>query len=143
MPEEKKTGILKYFFEDPRARGHLITLYFYEEKEEEKKKQTKRIFFFFFVVQTTTPTFWAGTNNGTVYAFTINMPPAAKRRETAVVSQLGKEIQLKHRAPVLSIHVVDNKGCPVRRETPPPHRVLIISEEQIKVRYIIFIILFH
>jgi len=68
-----------------------------------------------------------------VYAFTITMPPVAKRRDAAVTSQLGKEIQLKHRAPVLGITVVDSSGSPVTSGSPPIHRVLIISEEQIKV----------
>lgn len=69
-----------------------------------------------------------------MYAFTINMPPVTKRRETHVTSQLGKEIQLKHRAPVLGVTVVDSTGCPVTNASPPLHRVLIVSEEQVKVK---------
>lgn len=92
------------------------------------------LFVFLAVVQNSAPTFWAGTNNGTVYAFTINMPPSQKRREADVHSQLGKEIQLKHRAPVLSVTVVDSNGLPLNKDSTLPHRVLICSEEQFKVR---------
>jgi lethal(2) giant larvae protein len=51
---------------------------------------------------------------------------------------LGKEIQLKHRAPVIAIEVVDAGGLPVNDSSsdvgaaPQPHRVLIASEEQFK-----------
>lgn len=61
------------------------------------------------------------------------MPPAQKRKDADVYSQLGKEIQLKHRAPVLSITVVDSNGLPLNKDSLPPHRVLICSEEQFKV----------
>lgn len=84
-------------------------------------------------MQNISPTFWAGTNNGTVYAFTISMPPRQKRREENVHSQLGKEIQLKHRAPVLSVTVIDSNNVPLNKESVVPHRVLICSEEQFKV----------
>ncbi|KAL0279473.1 UNVERIFIED_CONTAM: hypothetical protein PYX00_001022 [Menopon gallinae] len=79
------------------------------------------------------PTFWVGTNNGTVYAFTISLPPRDKRKDADVSSHLGKEIQLKHRAPVLSVTVVDANGLPVHEHSVPPHRVLICSEEQFKI----------
>jgi len=55
-----------------------------------------------------------------------------------VTCQLAKEIQLKHRAPVLAVIVIDcNSGC-VDSFSPDhdhlaPHKVLICSEEQIKV----------
>ncbi|KAL3185846.1 hypothetical protein MRX96_028732 [Rhipicephalus microplus] len=68
----------------------------------------------------TTPTLWAGTN--------------------AVQCTLGKEIHLKHKAPVISIHIIDARGYPIAdpfEEEPkglvPPQRVLICSEEQLKV----------
>ncbi|KAK6642514.1 hypothetical protein RUM43_004016 [Polyplax serrata] len=88
---------------------------------------------FLISTQSSSPTFWAGTNNGTVYAFTISMPPHQKRREADVRSQLGKEIQLKHRAPVLSVTVVDSNSLPLNKDSALPHRVLICSEEQFKV----------
>lgn len=56
-----------------------------------------RVAFCLFLVQNTTPTLWAGTNNGTVYAFTIVVPSSSKRETEDIVCQLAKEIQLKHR----------------------------------------------
>ncbi|XP_046663289.1 lethal(2) giant larvae protein isoform X3 [Homalodisca vitripennis] len=88
-------------------------------------------------VQNVTPTLWAGTNNGTVYVFTIAVPVGNKRSEETVNCQLGKEIQLKHRAPVITVSVIDGECNEVEtRQTtdcPPPHRVIITSEEQIKI----------
>lgn len=52
---------------------------------------------YLFSVQNTIPTLWAGTNNGTVYAFTIMVPSTAKRDTDDVVCHLAKEVQLKHR----------------------------------------------
>lgn len=40
-------------------------------------------------VQHTTPTMWAGTNNGTVYVFTLSIPQSAKRKDDGVQCQLG------------------------------------------------------
>lgn len=46
---------------------------------------------------------------------------------------LGKEIQLKHRAPVIDIVVIDSAGSPVLSGSKSvPHKVLIASEEQFK-----------
>ncbi|KAE8741158.1 hypothetical protein FOCC_FOCC013321 [Frankliniella occidentalis] len=90
-------------------------------------------------VQNTTPTMWAGTNNGTVYVFTLAIPQGAKRKDDGVHCQLGKEIQLKHRAPVIGISIVDSAGVPLpepRQKGPEPvgpHRVIISSEEQFKM----------
>ncbi|KAL1117405.1 hypothetical protein AAG570_004731 [Ranatra chinensis] len=88
-------------------------------------------------VQNMTPTLWAGTNNGTVYVFTIAIPGGTKRTEESVSCQLGKEIQLKHRAPVIGICLIDGACNSVdssrTEDHPPPHRVLICSEEQIKL----------
>nr|CBH09297.1 putative lethal (2) giant larvae [Heliconius melpomene] len=94
--------------------------------------------------QNSTPTLWAGTNNGTVYAFTIHVPNTNKRKEEPVNCQLAKEIQLKHRAPVIGITVLDGAAVPLpdpleveRGVAPLPegsaHRVVITSEEQFKV----------
>lgn len=90
-------------------------------------------------VQHTTPTMWAGTNNGTVYVFTLCVPQKAKRKDEMVQCQLGKEIQLKHRAPVIGISIVDSAGVPLPepfQKAPEPvggHRVIISSEEQFKM----------
>jgi len=99
----------------------------------------------------TSPTLWSATNSSTVSVFLLHLPPAqtpatatppagggsdipAPRRITA---QIAKEIQLKHRAPVVGIGIFDINGCPVEQmsgsQGVPPHRVLIASEEQFKV----------
>lgn len=90
-------------------------------------------------------TLWAGTNSGAIYVFTIAIPPSEKRGEVPLSVQLGKEIHLKHGAPVISICILDGASRPfpepmaVKKEAAPspntnmPHRVLICSEEQFKV----------
>ncbi|XP_077285749.1 LLGL domain-containing protein l(2)gl isoform X2 [Arctopsyche grandis] len=95
--------------------------------------------------QKTESTLWAGTNNGTVYAFAIAVPPATVRQANDVTCQLAKEIQLKHRAPVIGIAVLDGASVPlpepfeVEKGVSPlpditqPHRVIIASEEQFKI----------
>ncbi|KAG8174350.1 hypothetical protein JTE90_005791, partial [Oedothorax gibbosus] len=89
-------------------------------------------------------TLWAGTNAGAIYVFTISMPKDNRNTE-AVACQLGKEIQLKHRAPVIAIQILDGQGRPLpepyevekeRAKAPDlsgNHRVIICSEEQFKV----------
>lgn len=64
-----------------------------------------------------------------------NATPQSPRR---ISVQLAKEIQLKHRAPVVAISIFDQTGYPVDQlnygeNGTPPHRVLIASEEQFKV----------
>ncbi|XP_023165771.2 protein lethal(2) giant larvae isoform X1 [Drosophila hydei] len=103
-------------------------------------------------VNITSPTLWSATNASTVSVFLLHLPPAqtaatseppasgnatpqAPRRISA---QLAKEIQLKHRAPVIGISIFDQSGSPVDQlnsgeNGTPPHRVLIASEEQFKV----------
>ena len=88
---------------------------------------------------------WAGTNSGSVYAYALDVPPQERFSEQSVEALLGKEIQLMHRAPVVSIAVLDGRGNPlpepyeVSRDlaTAPDmqgsHSVLIASEEQFKV----------
>ena len=93
------------------------------------------------------PTIWIGTNAGTVLIYTISLPEEEEKRqeEESVSMTLAKEIQLKHRAPVIFIQVIDSTGYPL----PGPHevangkakapstignqRVLIVSEEQFKL----------
>ncbi|XP_060521862.1 lethal(2) giant larvae protein homolog 1 isoform X3 [Cylas formicarius] len=96
-------------------------------------------------LQNTNPTLWAGTNNGTVYAFTIIVPSASKRETDDVTCHLAKEIQLKHRAPVIGIAVLDGSNKPLPEplevekgvsplpDTTQAHRVVIASEEQFKI----------
>ncbi|XP_076386269.1 LLGL domain-containing protein l(2)gl isoform X14 [Megachile rotundata] len=96
-------------------------------------------------MQNTTPTLWAGTNNGTVYVFTLAIPAGVRRTEEDVNCTLGKEIQLKHRAPVIAITILDGSSVPLPEpfeaekgvspgpDMASPHRVVIASEEQFKI----------
>uniref|UniRef100_A0A336M8J6 CSON012653 protein n=1 Tax=Culicoides sonorensis TaxID=179676 RepID=A0A336M8J6_CULSO len=84
---------------------------------------------------------WSGTNSSCVSVFVIYLPPKntedpeAPRRP--ITGQLAKEIQLKHRAPVIGITLYDNAAVPLDFQQPGqssgPHKVLIASEEQFKV----------
>jgi hypothetical protein len=66
--------------------------------------------------QTISSTLWAGTNSGQILVFLLNIPVggAEKRNTEKVSAMLAKEIQLKHKAPVINIQVVDNHGVPVQ-----------------------------
>ncbi|XP_066471976.1 LLGL scribble cell polarity complex component 2 isoform X2 [Tiliqua scincoides] len=91
------------------------------------------------------PSLWAGTNGGTVYAFSLRVPPAERRMDEPVRAEQAKEIQLMHRAPVVGILVLDGQSTPL----PEPlevahdlakspnmqssHQLLVVSEEQFKV----------
>jgi len=82
------------------------------------------------------PTLWAGTNTGQVLVFLLTITPTDKRKNDKITAVLAKEIQLKHRAPVIDIEVHDAGGLPVNGphpSYPAPHRVLITSEEQFKL----------
>jgi len=84
----------------------------------------------------TSPTLWAGTNSGQVFVFLLNITAEDKRKNDKITAVLAKEIQLKHRAPVIDIVVYDSGGLPVfdmKKDSPAPHKVLIASEEQFKV----------
>uniref|UniRef100_A0A3Q1HSC2 Lethal giant larvae homologue 2 domain-containing protein n=1 Tax=Anabas testudineus TaxID=64144 RepID=A0A3Q1HSC2_ANATE len=101
------------------------------------------------------PTLWAGTNSGSVYAYALEVPGVGSGRvgerggasesSACVEAVLGKEIQLMHRAPVVSICVLDGRGKPlpdpyeasqdlaIAPDMTNAHSVLIASEEQLKV----------
>jgi len=97
-------------------------------------------------------TLWAGTNSGSVYAYALEVPGVGSGRGGAgeagvcVEAVLGKEIQLMHRAPVVSISVLDGRGKPlpdpyeasqdlaIAPDMTNAHSVLIASEEQLKVK---------
>ncbi|XP_075755883.1 lethal(2) giant larvae protein homolog 1 isoform X4 [Pelodiscus sinensis] len=91
------------------------------------------------------PTMWAGTNSGSVFAYALEVPSQEKFSERSVEAVLGKEIQLMHRAPVVSIAVLDGRGNPLPEpyevsrdlakapDMQGSHSVLIASEEQFKV----------
>lgn len=59
------------------------------------------------------PSLWAGTNAGHIYVFYLAIPDAEKRTEEEVQVEIGKEIKLKHKAPVVSMFVVDKDGMPL------------------------------
>lgn len=102
------------------------------------------------------PTLWAGTNSGSVYAYALEVPNVGSGRvcersgagesSVCVEAVLGKEIQLMHRAPVVSICVLDGRGKPlpdpyeasqdlaIAPDMTNAHSVLIASEEQLKVQ---------
>ena len=61
----------------------------------------------------TNPTLWAGTSSGQVLVFLLNITPEEKRKNDKITAVLAKEIQLKHRAPVIDIVVYDSGGLPV------------------------------
>ncbi|XP_018090058.1 lethal giant larvae isoform X2 [Xenopus laevis] len=91
------------------------------------------------------PTMWAGTNSGSVFAYALEVPSREKLSERSAEALLGKEIQLMHRAPVVSIAVLDGRGNPLPEpfevsqdlakapDMQGTHSVLISSEEQFKV----------
>ncbi|XP_010151176.1 PREDICTED: lethal(2) giant larvae protein homolog 2 [Eurypyga helias] len=91
------------------------------------------------------PSLWAGTNGGTVYAFCLRVPPAERRMDEPVRAEQAKEIQLMHRAPVVSILVLDGRGTPLPEplevahdlskspDMQGSHQLLVVSEEQLKV----------
>ena len=57
--------------------------------------------------QTISATLWAGTNTGQVLIFLLNIPNTEEKRKNDKVSaMLAKEIQLKHKAPVLCVQVL-------------------------------------
>ncbi|CAO2646088.1 LLGL scribble cell polarity complex component 2 [Lemmus lemmus] len=91
------------------------------------------------------PSLWAGTNGGTVYAFSLRVPPAERRMDEPVRAEQAKEIQLMHRAPVVGILVLDGHNVPLPEplevahdlskspDMQGSHQLLVVSEEQFKV----------
>lgn len=94
-------------------------------------------------VSNTNSSLWVGTNGGHVYIYTVTVPQE-KRSESEVTATIAKEIKLRHKAPVMSIAVVDGRT----RVLPDPlevqharakepqgsnHSVVICSEEQLKI----------
>eukprot|EP00795_Rhopilema_esculentum_P009139 gene9139-16801_t len=92
-----------------------------------------------------TPTLWAGTNSGSIFVYSITIPDEERRQENSIAAEVGKEIKLRHHAPVVSINILDKNGVPLPslkeveagREKPAdatgPHSLLICSEEQLKI----------
>ena len=59
------------------------------------------------------PSLWAGTNAGHIFVCYLTIPEGEKRTEEEVQVEIGKEIKLKHKAPVVSMFVVDKEGTPL------------------------------
>lgn len=85
---------------------------------------------FYPLANSTSPTLWAGTNSGQILVFLISRPAskdAEKRKEEKITAMLGKEIQLRHRAPVLTIQVLDSNCQPLsdKNKNSTDHKVVI------------------
>ncbi|KAL7021576.1 hypothetical protein ACKWTF_011939 [Chironomus riparius] len=90
-------------------------------------------------VNSTVPTLWSGTNSSCVSIFILHIPqPNTTSEETPrpIMGQLAKEIQIKHKAPVIAISLFDALNVPLDFQDTPgvgPHKVVIASEEQFKL----------
>ncbi|CAG0905010.1 unnamed protein product, partial [Cyprideis torosa] len=103
------------------------------------------VLFFLAAVQHTALTLWAGTNAGYIYIHVLTLPKEDKRSKDGVTCMLAKEIHLKHGAPVVSVTVLDSSNRPLptslsvkegaasKPDQSGPYKVVICSEEQIKV----------
>ena len=92
-----------------------------------------------------TPTLWAGTNSGSIFVYSVTIPEAEKREEVPISIEIGKEIKLRHHAPVVSIYILDKHGVPLpsandvasgrekAADMSGQHCLLICSEEQFKI----------
>ncbi|KPP72941.1 lethal(2) giant larvae protein2-like, partial [Scleropages formosus] len=92
-----------------------------------------------------TPSLWAGTNGGSIFAYTLRLPPTERRAEEPVTAHPAKEIQLMHRAPVVGLLILDGRGAPLPEplevahdlarspDMQGSHHLLVVSEEQFKV----------
>ena len=66
-----------------------------------------KLFLYLCAAQTISATLWAGTNSGQILIFLLNIPIGEEKRKTDKASaMLAKEIQLKHKAPVISVQVI-------------------------------------
>lgn len=93
------------------------------------------------------PTLWIGTNAGHIFVYTLTVPSGDKRSSEEVSSVLVKEIKLRHKAPVISMSVLDKRARVLpeslevqheRAKAPDmsgDHQLVICSEEQFKVLF--------
>lgn len=89
------------------------------------------------------PTFWVGTNAGIVFIYVLIQDSKVSSTSPAKSWQLAKEVQIKHKAPIIFIRLVDFNGMPIfennqiseREKTgsSQSNRILICSEEQLKI----------
>lgn len=64
-------------------------------------------------MHTTVATLWSGTNSSLVSVFVLYIPTKTgttpdETPQKPITGQLAKEIQIKHRAPVIAISLFDN-----------------------------------
>lgn len=68
-------------------------------------------YLFLILVHATIPTLWSGTNASLVSIFVLHIPirtgTTPDETPKPILGQLAKEIQIKHRAPVISIALFD------------------------------------
>ena len=91
------------------------------------------------------PTLWAGTNSGSIFVYSITIPEDKQSTDSPIAAEIGKEIKLKHHAPVIAIYILDKNGVPLpstsdveagrekAADSTGPHSLLICSEEQFKM----------
>ncbi|EDO48036.1 predicted protein [Nematostella vectensis] len=86
------------------------------------------------------PSMWVGTNAGHIYVYYITLPDE-ENKDHGLEAEVGKEIKLKHKAPIVAIFVVDKDGSPILADSENDkgvdmsgqHSLVICSEEQFKV----------
>jgi lethal(2) giant larvae protein len=59
-----------------------------------------------------TPSMWVGTNAGQIFVYNITLA-GEEDKEEGFKAEMGKEIKLRHKAPVVAIFVVDKEGLPL------------------------------
>ncbi|KAG5672511.1 hypothetical protein PVAND_002635 [Polypedilum vanderplanki] len=94
-------------------------------------------------VNAAVPTLWSGTNSSCVSIFILHIPQTSGAATLTpgeaprpIMGQLAKEIQIKHRAPVIAISLFDANNVPLDFQDGPgvgTHKVVIASEEQFKL----------
>lgn len=58
------------------------------------------------------PSMWVGTNAGQIFVYNVSVPGEDNDVEK-LQAEMGKEIKLRHKAPVVNIFVVDKDGLPL------------------------------
>lgn len=61
-------------------------------------------------MHSTIPTLWSGTNSSCVSVFVLSIPARTNQgdQKQMITGQLAKEIQMKHRAPIVGISIFDH-----------------------------------
>lgn len=67
---------------------------------------------------------WVGTNAGQIFVYNITLPEE-ENKEEGLKAEMGKEIKLRHKAPVVNIFVVDKDGLPILGDLPEEGKKLV------------------